>query len=135
MFDQVIFSVTLVFGVVLAEFFSLRAFGKQDSSLANLFELVLIIGLVSLASQLVFAKDSFFVMIFVVFFTGFIPALFVKTCLHAYYHRFHPERFLVKKFMIIQLVRSMRVEGISNVKIKKIFKRVRVNVSDYLKMF
>ncbi|MBR9679102.1 MAG: hypothetical protein GON13_02435 [Nanoarchaeota archaeon] len=47
MFDQVIFSITLVSGVVFAEFVCLKSFGKQDSSLTNLMELVLIIGLVN----------------------------------------------------------------------------------------
>jgi uncharacterized membrane protein YcaP (DUF421 family) len=135
MFDQIVFSVSLVFGVVFAEFICLKAFGKQDSGLANLFELVLIIGLVSFVSQVVFVSSSFFVMVFVVFFTGFIPALLVKTVLHLYYRRFHSERFLAKKSMIVQLVRSMRVEGVSKVKMKKIFSRLKIDVINYLDMF
>ena len=89
----------------------------------------------SFVSQLVLVRDSLVLKIFVIFFAGFFPALLVKTGLQFYYCRYRPELFLTKKTTLIQLIRSMRLEGVSKPKICRIFERIRINVSDYLKTF
>lgn len=135
MLDQIILSVTLVLGVFLAEFLCLKAFGRQDSGLAGLIELLLVIGSVSFFSQVVMVHDSFVLMVMVVFLSGFFPALIVKACLQFYSRRKHPEQFISRKSTVIQLIRAMRAEGLSKKRIGRVFRRVKISVDKYLKLF
>lgn len=135
MLDQIVLSLTLVLGVFLAEAIIVRAFGRQNSWRAGLVEVLLVVGAVSLASSFSKAVDSLIVRLFAAFFSGFFPALTVKSALHLYNKRYHPELFLAKKSMLVQLIRAMLLEGFSKKKISKIFRRVKISVDDYLNFF
>lgn len=128
-------SLGVVFGLVFSEFLFLRVFGDYSrSGFPQFLELVLTVVGVSF----VFEFSGFvsgFLFVLLVFSGSFVVSVVVKLFLLLFFRRSLVEDSLFRKSNVVQLVRSLRVEGVSKHRIKRVFDRVGVDVSDVLKFF
>ncbi len=126
---SIVSSFFLVFGISLADFILGKFFSFSVSIFFNFIEFCIIIFLISFFSANILIVDNPLIVVFLSFIVGFFCSVLVKLVFLFYFKHNNKELFLFEKSNVIQLVRSMCLEGVSKCRIRKILRRVGVDDS------